>query len=432
MTLLDRAKKGDIADVIVKVAKNEKRSVEFVFERFRDGKIIILGNNQRPRKIDPLGIGDGLSTKVNANIGTSRDKEDVEMELRKLRAAVKAGVHTVMDLSTGGNLIAIRDRIIAESPVHIGTVPIYDVSVTSAVKGKGMIHMTADEIFETIENHGKQGVDYLTVHCGVTQKIVEQTIEGERITGIVSRGGSFLAEWIHYNQKENPLYEQYDRLLDIARKYEMTLSLGDGLRPGCLADATDRHQMGELVILGELVMRAREAGVQTMVEGPGHVPLDQVVENMRIQKQICKGAPFYVLGPLVTDIAPGYDHITSAIGGAIAASSGADFLCYVTSAEHLALPDEEAVAQGVYVTRIAAHAADIVKQIPGAMEWDNKMAHARADLDWKAQRELAINPVLAQEIRAKTMPQDEEVCSMCGEFCAIKKIGDIKTIKSKK
>ncbi len=429
MTLLDRAKRGDIPDEIVQIAKNEQRSVEFVFERFREGKIVALGNNNRPRKIETLGVGEGLSTKVNANLGTSRDKEDLDFELRKLKAAVDAGVHTVMDLSTGGDLYSIRDRIIAESPVHIGTVPIYDVSVSTVDKGKGMIHMSPEDIFETIETHGKQGVDFVTVHCGVTQKIVEQIIKGERITGIVSRGGSFLAEWIHYNERENPLYEQYDRLLDIARRYEMTLSLGDGLRPGCLADATDRLQIGELVVLGELVQRAQEAGVQVMVEGPGHVPLDQVTDNMRIQKEICRGAPFYVLGPIVTDIAPGYDHITSAIGGAIAASTGADFLCYVTSAEHLALPSEEAVAQGVYVARIAAHAADIVKKVPGAIEWDNKMARARADLDWKAQRELAINPELASKIREETKPSDEDVCSMCGEFCAIKKIGEIRTIK---
>ncbi|MFP4460031.1 MAG: phosphomethylpyrimidine synthase ThiC [Candidatus Zixiibacteriota bacterium] len=426
MTLLDKVKRGDNIQEIEIVAKKEGRTPEYIHEKFKEGKIVILKNNKRPREIVPLGVGEGLSTKVNANIGTSKDKNDIELELRKLDAAIEAGADTVMDLSTGGELYNIRDTIIKASPVPIGTVPIYDVSVRTVQKGKGMIHMTPDEIFEAIEDHGKQGVDFITVHCGVTMSIVEQIIAGERTMGIVSRGGSFLAEWIHYNERENPLYEQYDRLLDIARKYEMTLSLGDGLRPGCLADATDRLQIGELVVLAELVKRAQDAGVQVIVEGPGHIPLDEVEDNIRIQKEVTRGAPFYVLGPIVTDVAPGYDHITSAIGGAIAASAGADFLCYVTATEHLALPDEEAVAQGVYVTRIAAHSGDIVKKVPGAIEWDNNMAKARGDLNWVKQKELSLNPKLAEKIRGKSMPEDEDVCTMCGEFCAVKKIGEIR------
>lgn len=425
MSLLEEVEKGNAEEIVDQVADKEPLSSEELRKKLLEGKVVIPLNDKRD--FPPIGIGEGLTTKVNANLGTSKDKDSIDFELKKLRAALDAGTDTVMDLSTGGDLEKIRKKIIDNSPVPLGTVPIYETSVRVVSQDKPMIQMTPDEIFDTIEEQAKQGVDFITVHCGVTMKVVEMLYEKKtRLIDIVSRGGSFLVEWIHYNEKENPLYAQFDRLLDIAKKYELTLSLGDGLRPGAIDDATDRLQIMELTDLGTLVSKAREAGVQAIVEGPGHVPVDEIEMNIKLQKSLCDDAPFYVLGPIVTDIAPGYDHITAAIGGAMAASYGADFLCYVTRAEHLALPDIEAVKEGVYATRIAAHAGDIAKGIPGAKEWDNKISKARNDLDWEEMISLALNKNLAEDIRGKSSPEDEDVCSMCGEFCALKKIGELR------
>jgi phosphomethylpyrimidine synthase len=365
-------------------------------------------------------VGKGLRTKVNANIGTSKERMSVAGEIEKLKAAVAAGADAVMDLSTGGPIIEIRKEILRQSTVSLGTVPIYQAAVETVETGRSIVQMDPEVLFLVIEEQCAEGVDFITVHCGVTRASVERLQRQGRIMDVVSRGGAFHLEWILVNDAENPLYERYDRLVEIAKKYDVTLSLGDGMRPGCLADATDRAQIEELVILGELRDVAVEAGVQVMIEGPGHVPLNQVETNMRIQKELCKGAPFYVLGPLVTDVAPGYDHITSAIGGAIAGAAGADFLCYVTPSEHLRLPDLEDVRQGVIASRIAAHAADIAKGVRGAMDWDMEMARRRKALDWKGQIELSIDPERARRLRESSIPTESDVCTMCGEFCSMK------------
>jgi phosphomethylpyrimidine synthase len=344
----------------------------------------------------------------------------MDFELSKLAAAVDAGADTVMDLSTGGDIDAVRRKVIAESAVPVGTVPIYQAAIESQDKHGSIVQMTPDEMFEAIERHAADGVDFVTVHCGVTTKALSCLEATGRIADIVSRGGAFLSGWMIYNERENPLYSDFDRLLDIARRYEMTLSLGDGFRPGAVADATDSAQVQELVTLGELVARCREAGVQAMVEGPGHVPISQVVENVRLAKDICRGAPFYVLGPLVTDVAPGYDHIVAGIGGALAASAGADFLCYVTPREHLGLPDIEDVREGTVVTRIAAHAADLAKNPEYFMTWDNEMSRARKALQWDRQVALSVNPEKAGRVLSECKVEGREGCTMCGEFCAMK------------
>ncbi len=367
-----------------------------------------------------VAVGEKLRVKVNANIGTSGDVHDEDFELRKLEAAVKAGADAVMDLSTGGNLRSVRKKIITESQVPVGSVPIYEAIVKSVRSGGGAEKMEAEEMLDAIRLHGEDGISFVTVHCGVTLDVLGKLTEKPRVCGIVSRGGSFLAKWMRANKKENPLYERYDEVLDICRQYGMVISLGDGLRPGAIADAMDAAQVEELVVLGNLCRRARERGVQAIIEGPGHVPLDQIPAQMRLQKQLCDNAPFYVLGPLVTDVAPGLDHITSAIGGAIAASNGADFLCYVTPSEHLGLPDVEDVRMGVLAARVAGHAADLVRRRPGAWEWDEKMSRARKDRKWSEQISLAIDPDLAREIRSRTCKEDHETCSMCGDLCAYK------------
>jgi len=426
-SLFEEANQELVSTEIIVAAKNEDMEPDDLREFVASGQVVILRNRKRPIKIEPLAIGTGLRTKVNANIGTSGDVADIENEVKKLKAATEAGADTVMDLSTGGDLTAVRQRIIAESTIPVGTVPIYETAVNMRTRGKPVVDMDPDELFETIERQGEQGVDFITVHCGVTRKVVEEMFSGKRVMGIVSRGGAFHAEWIHKHKKENPLYEQFDRLCEIAHKYEMVLSLGDGLRPGAIADATDLPQISELSVLGELVRKARKNGVQVMVEGPGHVPIDDIPLNIHIQKQLCDGAPFYVLGPIVTDIAPGYDHLTSAMGGAIASMSGADFLCYVTRTEHLALPDVDAVREGVMVTRIAAHVGDIAKDIPGAWEWDLKMSQARYSLDWEEMMKLAIDTPLAKKIRDSSKPDDESTCTMCGEYCAVKRIRELAT-----
>ena len=413
------------------VARAEGVGLDHVVDGVAKGTIVIT-RNKRHTSITPLGVGKGLRTKVNANIGTSKERMSIEGEIEKLKAAVAAGADAVMDLSTGGPIVGIRAEILKQSTVAIGTVPIYQAAVETVESGKAIVQMDPELLFRVIEQQAEEGVDFVTVHCGVTLSSVERLKRQGRIMDVVSRGGAFHLEWIIENGAENPLFTQYDRLIEIAKKYDVTLSLGDGMRPGCLADATDRAQIEELITLGELRDIAHEAGVQVMIEGPGHVPINQVETNIRLQKELCKGAPFYVLGPLVTDVAPGYDHITSAIGGAIAGAAGADFLCYVTPSEHLRLPDLEDVREGVIASRIAAHAADIAKGVPGAMDWDREMARRRKALDWKGQIELSINPERARKLRESSMPKESDVCTMCGEFCSMKGVSQYLKKEGKK
>ncbi len=422
MTQLEAARKGIITPEMEEVAKDEGVKPEELRELIAKGEVIIPRNKNHKNIRKISGIGRGLKTKVNANIGTSSDYVNYDEELEKLKVAVEAGADAVMDLSTGGDLDYMRRRVLEECPVMVGTVPIYQAAIECKTSGRPVISMDKEHIFDVIRKHAEDGVDFITVHCGVTMETVSRMEREGRVLGVVSRGGAFLIAWMKANKKENPLYEYYDELLDIAKEYDMTLSLGDGFRPGCIADATDRGQIQELIIIGELVQRAWEKGVQVMVEGPGHVPLHQIKANMLLQKRLCHGAPFYVLGPVVTDVAPGYDHLVSAIGGAIAAWHGADFLCYVTPSEHLRLPTVEDVREGVIAARIAAHAADIAKGIKGAAEWDLEMSKARWDLDWERQLELALDPVKARKMRGQRPPKEEEVCTMCGEYCAIKMI----------
>ncbi len=395
----------------------EQRPLDYLEEKFRQGRLVVPLNPRRSQT-KVVGIGEGLSTKVNANLGTSRDRVNLDEELKKLAVAVEAGADTIMDLSTGGPLAEIRRQLLAACPLPFGTVPIYQALVETAEHNQSIQEMDMDRLFAIIEEQAADGVDFMTVHCGVTRQVLKQLEQSKRLMGIVSRGGSFLAKWMLHNQRENPLYEQFDRLLEIARKYQVVLSLGDGLRPGALADAGDSAQLAELIVLGELTKLAWEAGVQVIIEGPGHVPLHQVQSQIQWQKSLCHQAPFYVLGPLVTDIAPGYDHITAAIGGAIAAAAGADYLCYVTPSEHLGLPGPEEVKLGVVAAKIAAHAADIAKGVPGAMQQDIAMSRARRCLNWEEQLELALDASRARELLEKS-PGSQETCSMCAEFCVL-------------
>lgn len=417
MTQLELARDGIISPQMELVAQYEGVEAEFIRQGVALGTIVIPANT-RHTNLAPCGIGQGLKTKVNANIGTSSDFGNIDTELEKVRVAIDSGADTVMDLSTGGDISAIRRTIITSSSLPVGTVPIYQAGIKAIAKHGAIVKMTADELFTVIEEHARDGVDFITVHCGVTQSAISRLKQQGRVADVVSRGGAFLIGWMLYNERENPLYEYFDRLLEIVKQFDITLSLGDGMRPGSIADATDRPQIEELLTLGELVNQAQQAGVQVMVEGPGHLPLNQIKTNVRLQKAICKGAPFYVLGPLVTDVAAGYDHITGAIGGAIAAAAGTDFLCYVTPAEHLSLPDPEDVRQGVIASRIAAHAADIVKEVKGAQEWDRKMSMARKKLDWEEQARLSLDPERSRQVHNKH-DSAGSACSMCGEFCAM-------------
>jgi len=428
MTQLELAREGIISSAMQAVAQAEGVEAELVRQGVAGGMIVIPANTQHAGLV-PCGIGRGLSTKVNANIGTSSDFTDVNTELEKLQVAIDSGADTVMDLSTGGDIAAIRRAIIAASSIPIGTVPIYQAGIAAINKYGAIVKMTGDDLFAAIEDHARDGVDFITVHCGVTRAAVARLKEQGRVADVVSRGGAFLIAWMLHNERENPLYEQYDRLLEIAREYDVTLSLGDGMRPGSLADATDRAQIEELLTLGELVERAWRVNVQVMVEGPGHLPLNQIETNVRLQKSICKGAPFYVLGPLVTDVAAGYDHITGAIGGAIAAAAGTDFLCYVTPSEHLSLPDSEDVRQGVIASRIAAHAGDIVKGVRGAEDWDRKMSVARKNLDWAEQARLSLDPERSRRVHGKHTSVGS-ACSMCGEYCAMELVSKYLGIKA--
>jgi phosphomethylpyrimidine synthase len=436
MTQLEYAQKNKITGLMKKVALQENCKPQAILDLVKTGQAVIPANLNHSLKI-PCAIGKGLRTKVNANLGTSTERSKLQDELKKLKVAVRYGADTVMDLSVGGDLPAIRKIIIKHSPVPVGTVPIYEIAVKAQDKCGDFLKFGSDDIWEVLEAQAKSGVDFFTIHAGVTRKSLAALNKRKRILGVVSRGGAILASWIFRNRKENPFYQDFDRVLDIAYKYDVTLSLGDGLRPGSILDATDPAQIAELKILGELALRARKKNVQVMIEGPGHVPLDQIRKNILLEKKYCHNAPFYVLGPLVTDVAPGYDHITSAIGGAIAASLGADFLCYVTPAEHLRLPSIEDVKDGVVASRIAAHAADIAKGVKGAVSWDRKISIARSKRDWKKQIELSLDPDKAREYRLSSMPKldrclppGRQVCTMCGKYCSIKVMEDCKQMRA--
>jgi phosphomethylpyrimidine synthase len=419
VTQMHLARRGDITDQMRRVAEREDLTAELVRDEVARGRLVIPANvNHLARRLDPMAIGAVAKVKINANIGNSAVESNIGEELEKLHHAVHYGADTVMDLSTGGDIDAIREAIIDASPVPIGTVPIYQaVSAVRAVED-----LTADDLLGMIEHQAAQGVDYVTVHCGILREHVALALK--RVTGIVSRGGSLLAYWMMHHQQQNPLYTHFDRILDIARKYDVTLSLGDGLRPGALADATDAAQLAELVTLGELTERAWARDVQVMIEGPGHIPMHQIEVNVRLEKELCHEAPFYTLGPLVTDIAPGYDHITSAIGAAMIGWFGADMLCYVTRKEHLGLPNAEEVREGVIAYKIAAHAADIARRRPTVRERDDALSRARFAFDWNEQFRLALDPDRARELHDESLPADyfksAEFCAMCGpRFCSM-------------
>jgi phosphomethylpyrimidine synthase len=419
MTQLEFAKNNLISPLVKKIAHLEGLNPKSFLEGVKKGRIVIPYNQTRTLQ-KPCAIGRGLRTKINANIGTSTEKSKISYELQKLKIAIKYGADTVMDLSVGGNLKKIRRQILKYSPIPVGTVPIYETAINSKRKYGDFLKFDIDDILNTLESQAKDGVDFFTVHAGVTKRALRAIKEGKRVLDIVSRGGVILGSWINRYKKENPLYKYFDRILDIAYRYDITLSLGDGLRPGSILDATDKAQLSELETLGELATEAKRKNVQVMIEGPGHVPLNEIKKNVELEKKICHQAPFYVLGPLVTDVAAGYDHINASIGGALAASFGADFLCYVTASEHLRLPSLEDVREGVIASRIAAHAADIAKKVKSAINWDKAISQARKKRDWKKQIKLSIDPEKAKYYRASSKPHLADVCTMCGEYCAIK------------
>lgn len=417
-TQIEAARKGIVTPELELVAAKENRSVEELLPLLAEGKMVIPANIHHT-SLDPNGVGGMLKTKVNVNLGISRDCKDYDIEMRKVMRAVELGAESIMDLSSHGDTQPFRRKLCTECPAMIGTVPVYDSVIHYQ---RDLNTLTAQDFLDVIRMHAEDGVDFVTLHCGITRKTIEQIKNGTREMNIVSRGGSLVFAWMTMTGEENPFYEYFDEIVEICREHDVTISLGDACRPGCLADATDNCQIEELIRLGELTDRAWARDVQVMIEGPGHVPMDQIESNMKVQQTLCKGAPFYVLGPLVTDIAPGYDHITAAIGGAIAAWTGAAFLCYVTPAEHLALPNVDDVHDGIIASKIAAHAADIAKGIPGAREQDDRMAKARRALDWDAQWLEALDPETAKEIRESRMPEEDhsDTCSMCGKFCAVR------------
>ena len=420
-TQMEAARKGIITKELAYVAKNEGMDEKELLGLVACGKAIIPAN-KRHTCIKPSGIGNKLRTKINVNLGTSRDCTDLEMEMEKVKSAVELGAEAIMDLSSFGDTQKFRRKLTSECPAVIGTVPIYDAVV---YYHKALKEITAREWIDVVRMHAEDGVDFMTIHCGINKETAGKFKRNKRLTNIVSRGGSIIFAWMEMTGEENPFYEYYDEILDICREYDVTMSLGDACRPGCLKDASDIPQIEELITLGELTKRAWEKDVQVMVEGPGHMPIDQIAANMKIQQTICQGAPFYVLGPLVTDVAPGYDHITAAIGGAVAAANGASFLCYVTPAEHLRLPDVNDVKEGIMASKIAAHAADIAKGIKGARDWDDEMSTARKKLDWEEMFRLSIDPGKARDYRASAKPEKEDTCSMCGNFCAVKNMNRI-------
>ncbi len=415
-TQMEAARKGIVTEELKTVAKKEQMPVDEMMTLVAEGKVVICANKNH-KSLDPQGIGSMLKTKINVNLGVSRDCKDYDEEMKKVMEAVNMGAHAIMDLSSHGDTSPFRRKLTSECPAMIGTVPVYDSVIHYQ---RDLSTLKARDFIDVIRLHAEDGVDFVTLHCGITRKTIEQIKKHERKMNIVSRGGSMVFAWMSMTGEENPFYEHYDEILDICREYDVTVSLGDACRPGCLADASDVCQIEELVRLGELTKRAWEKDVQVLVEGPGHMPLDQIEANMMLQQTICKGAPFYVLGPLVTDIAPGYDHITAAIGGAVAAAAGAAFLCYVTPVEHLALPNLDDVKQGIIASKIAAHAADIAKGIRGARELDDRMADARRTFDWETQWKCAIDPDTARRIREERKPENDDSCSMCGKFCAIR------------
>jgi phosphomethylpyrimidine synthase len=420
-TQMDAARKGIQTKELLAIAEKEQWEPDKLITLVAEGKVAIPANKLHTC-LNPNGIGSMLKTKINVNLGTSRDLNDLDLELEKVQDAVSMGAESIMDLSSFGDTRKFRRKLTTECPAIIGTVPIYDAVV---YYHKALGDITAKEWIDIVEMHAKDGVDFMTIHVGINKQTAHRFKDSKRLTNIVSRGGSIIFAWMEMTGEENPFYEHYDRILEICEEYDVTLSLGDACRPGCIEDASDISQIEELVTLGELTRRAWEKNVQVIIEGPGHMPLDQIAANMKIQETICKGAPFYVLGPLVTDIAPGYDHITSAIGGAIAAAAGAAFLCYVTPAEHLRLPNAEDVKEGIISARIAAHAADIAKGIKGAKEWDHQMSDARKRLDWETMFRLSIDPDKARRYRESSKPEKEDTCSMCGNFCAMKNMNRI-------
>ena len=420
-TQMEAARNNVITKEMEVVAQKEGIPAEDLRKLVAQGKAIIPCNKNH-RVLDPNGVGASLRTKINVNLGTSRDMKDMDAEMAKVDSAVSMGAEAIMDLSSYGDTRKFRRKLTADCPAIIGTVPIYDAVV---YYHKPLIKITTEEWLDIVRMHAEDGVDFMTIHCGINRETAAKFKRNKRMMNIVSRGGSIIFAWMEMTGKENPFFEHFDDILEICREYDVTLSLGDACRPGSLADGTDASQIEELITLGELTERAWAKDVQVMIEGPGHMPMNQIAANMEIQKTLCHGAPFYVLGPIVTDIAPGYDHITSAIGGAIAAQNGAAFLCYVTPAEHLRLPDVDDVKEGIIATRIAAHAADIAKGIPGAEDWDDAMSRARHKLDWEQMFDLAIDPEKARAYRASSMPQKEDTCSMCGNFCAVKNMNRI-------
>jgi len=421
-TQMEAARKGIFTKQMEEVLKEESVSKEFLMAEMAAGRIVIPANKKH-KNIVGKAVGNGLKTKVNVNLGVSEDECNNHLELEKVRTAIDMKADAIMDLSIYGDTRNFRKKLVDMSPVMLGTVPMYDAV---AKYGKDIGRMTVEDLFEVVVEHCEDGIDFLTIHAGLNLECVKRIQNNPRLTHIVSRGGSILYEWMLINKKENPFYEHFDRLLDICREYDVTLSLGDGLRPGSLKDSTDAPQIQELLILGELTKEAWKKDVQVMIEGPGHVPFNEIAGNMMLEKKLCHGAPFYILGPIVTDIAPGYDHITSAIGGTLAATHGADFLCYVTPAEHLRLPDLQDMKDGIIASRIAAHAADIANGVKGAIDWDHEMSKARGELNWKRMFELAIDPEKAREYRKSSSPENEEVCTMCGDLCPIKRGKDLK------
>ena len=423
MTQLEAAKNKTITQKMRFVAEQEGVSPEFIRKGVADG-VIVIPSNARREIPKYCAIGKGLKTKVNANIGSSSGAEDVKAELKKLEVSIKAGADTVMDLSTGLDLKKIRALILEKSSVPVGTVPVYEMAARELGEGKDISAIDKNRLLSCLENQAKEGVDFFTIHCGVTREALRKLQEEKRVLDIVSRGGAMIAQWIMKREEENPFYEYFDEILEITREYDITLSLGDGMRPGCIEDATDSAQITELLTLGELARRARKKGVQVIIEGPGHIPINEIKRNVEMEKSLCDNAPFYVLGPIVTDIASGYDHITSAIGGAIAAASGADFLCYVTPSEHLRLPTVDDVKEGVIATKIAAHAADIAKGVKGAGDQDKAMSIARKKRDWQKQIELSMDPEKAKRYRKSSIPEVKDACTMCDKYCSIKLFED--------
>lgn len=420
-TQLDAARKGIITKEMEIVADKEMMDVEELRELIAQGKVVIPANKNH-KSLSPEGIGKGLKTKINVNLGISRDCKDIDRELEKVKTAIEMKAEAIMDLSNYGKTREFREKVVEISPAMIGSVPMYDaVGFTETA----LVKITEEQFLQVIEQHAKDGVDFMTIHAGLTKEIGDRIAKDKRLTHIVSRGGSLLFGWMYMNNKENPMLTNFDKILDICEKYDVTLSLGDACRPGSITDATDYAQIQELINLGELTKRAWERNVQVMIEGPGHMAINEIEANVMLEKKLCHEAPFYVLGPLVTDVAPGYDHITSAIGGALAASKGVDFLCYVTPAEHLRLPDLNDMKEGIVATKIAAHAGDIAKGIKGAREWDNAMSKARADLDWATMFELALDPEKPRKYRDSSKPEHEDSCTMCGKMCALRTVNKI-------